>query len=101
MSDIDLSALKNPRLLDFICGLALSQEQPARNYLKITGYDSLEFDVAIQTALQFGFVVSEMTPCGYAVSPAGLIWATIQLHPARAILAQRDAAKPDVLGGIA
>ena len=90
MSDIDLSTLKNPHLLDFICRLALSQEKSRRNCFQTTGYDPLEFNVAIQTARHFGLVRPGKSPCGFEISPTGMQWAADQLSAAHTILTLYD-----------
>ncbi len=81
---IDLSTLKNPRLLDFLQAVAAVQENPQVPLRALTGFDSLETNIAVATAMRLGLLKS--AGGGHlALTETGLEWALAQLLPGRAL----------------
>ncbi|WP_170561430.1 hypothetical protein [Ruegeria atlantica] len=85
---VDLSTLKNDRLLDFLLAVAITQEFPGTPLHKAAGYDLPETNIATATARQFGLVNQSRTG-RVTLTQDGLDWAMSKLtnHRVAALLA--------------
>jgi hypothetical protein len=84
MSDVDLSTLRNARLLNFVLALAASRAGPGFTHQALSGFDALEFQIAARVAVQSG--VAEGAAHALKLTPAGIRWAAMQLDGTAAIL---------------